>query len=595
MEIHCDACGHGLGAVLVQKQDGVERVISYASRLLDKAETNYSVSEQECLALIFAIDRFRSYIWGTKIRVVTDHHALCWLMKKRNLAGRLARWSLQLQDLDIDIVHRSGRLHSDADVLSRNPVGPPEEPSEIPLLSLHILEKFDVQSAQEESNWWKPIILALEERQPSRHTRKLARNYELKEGILYHRLVTQGRMFCRLCVPPTLVKQVLLACHDDVTAGHLGITRTLDKIKKRYYWPKMTRQIIHHVSTCTDCQTRKRSLERPAGLLRPIQAQQPFEKVGIDLIGPFPLSQSKNAHIIVAVDYLTKWVIAQPVPHAKTRDLVDFFVRRVVLQHGAPVVLISDRGKCLTSKFANEMYRALQSNHVVTAAYHPQCNGLVERFNHTFAEMLSMYVSSCHNDWDEVVDFVVFAYNTSRQESTGASPFYLLYGREAVLPVDVALGNSPDRVHCDHPSSYRLRHLATHLTSIREQVKRRLIMVQAKQKRRYDRRRRSVSYAVGDLVWIYKPERKKGRSEKLLHRFLGPFTVSRKINELNYIVVPMGRRRRRAERVHVSSMKKCHQRCPDPSSVVPKVRKKTSILEQAAIRLIRITAPLPNQ
>ena len=111
-----------------------------------------------------------------------------------------------MQDLDIDIVHRSGRLHSDADVLSRNPVGPPEEPSEIPLLSLHILEKFDVQSAQEESNWWKPIILALEERQPSRHTRKLARNYELKEGILYHRLVTQGRMFCRLCVPPTSSK-----------------------------------------------------------------------------------------------------------------------------------------------------------------------------------------------------------------------------------------------------------------------------------------------------------------------------------------------------------------------------------------------------
>lgn len=595
MEIHCDACSHGVGAVLVQRQEGVERVISYASRLMDKYEANYSVSEQECLALIFAVDRFKSYIWGMKIRVVTDHHALCWLMKKRNLAGRLARWSLQLQDLDIEIVHRSGRLHSDADALSRNPIDPPENVSEIPLLSIQTIQKENIQSEQEASSWWRSILIALREKNPSPRTRRLIRNFELREGVLFHRFISHGMAFYRLCVPRSLVKQVLLACHDDVTAGHLGVTRTVDKIRKRYFWPSMTRQIIHYVRTCVECQMKKRPVGKPVGMLQTIRSQQPFEKVGIDLIGPFPLSRLKNKHIIVAVDYFTKWVIAQPVPHAKTREVVDFFVRRVVLQHGAPSFLISDRGKCLTSKFANELYRALQTNHLVTAAYHPQCNGLVERFNHTFAEMLSMYVSSCHDDWDEVVDFVVFAYNTSRQESTGVSPFYLLYGREAILPVDVALGNNPVPVKCDEASSAQLRDLATRLANIREIVKRRLILVRARQKRRYDLHRKSVTYATDDLVWIYRPDRKKGRSEKLLHRYHGPYKIVQKISDLNYVITLVGGRRKNQLRVHVSSLKPCLQRHFVPCSGAPiaaVARKKTSVLQEIAALITTVSLPL---
>jgi hypothetical protein len=134
--------------------------------------------------------------------------------------------------------------------------------------------------------------------------------------------------------------------------------------------------------------------------------------------------------------------------------------------------------------------------------------------------MLSMYVSSCHDDWDDVVDFVVFAYNTSRQESTGATSFYLLYGREAVLPIDVCLGNNPNPVcKTNSESSANLRKLSGRLTVIREKVKRRLIAVRAKQKRRFDRQRRQVRFVIGDLVWVHRPLRKKGRSQKLLHLF----------------------------------------------------------------------------
>lgn len=122
MEIMCDACGYGIGGVLQQRVNGIEQPLAYASRLLSKAEQNYSITELECLGLVWCLKKFRGFIWGTKITIITDHQALCWLMTKRDLAGRLARWSLAIQEYDIKIVYRNGKLHTNADCLSRYPV-----------------------------------------------------------------------------------------------------------------------------------------------------------------------------------------------------------------------------------------------------------------------------------------------------------------------------------------------------------------------------------------------------------------------------------------------------------------------------------------
>lgn len=207
---------------------------------------------------------------------------------------------------------------------------------------------------------------------------KQINNFELKEGVLYHRKIKNGQLYLRLCIPPSLIDQFLLACHDDVTAGHLGVTKTLDKIEKRFYWPGMRKQIIRYVLSCVDCQTKKRAQDRPAGYLTPIRSNQPFERVGIGLIGPFSLFQLGNRYVIVAVDYFTKWVITQPVKTKNTKEFVDFFIHRIILQHGAPSIIITDRGSNLTAGFTEELVKALQTNHLITTAYHPQCNGLVD-------------------------------------------------------------------------------------------------------------------------------------------------------------------------------------------------------------------------
>lgn len=221
------------------------------------------------------------FVWGVKILIVTDHHSLCWLMKKRDLAGRLARWSLQLQDLDITIVHRSGRLHSDADALSRHPTGPSEEEDEFPMLfaNLHSQTNPDIRSAQESTAWCQTIMSGLRELNPSHKTRKLVQRFHCKDGVLYRRFIDRGQAFDRLCLPPSFIESILLSCHDDITAGHLGITRTIDKIRKRFFWPKMIPQIIHYIRSCLDCQSKKKPLVRPAGLMKSIVSRQSFERV----------------------------------------------------------------------------------------------------------------------------------------------------------------------------------------------------------------------------------------------------------------------------------------------------------------------------
>ena len=168
-----------------------------------------------------------------------------------------------------------------------------------------------------------------------------------------------------------------------------------------------------------------------------------------------------------------------------------------------------------------------------------------------------MFVNSNHSNWDYVIDHVVFAYNTSKQESTGQTQFFMLYGREALLPIDVALGNNPNPAIPN--DSFPLLHQYPYL---REQVKRKLLMVQRRQKQRYDSHRREKSYNVGDLVLVYRPLRKKGRSTKLLHKYHGPLRVTQKLTDLTYALKLVIGQKRKVDTVHVCNLKLFHPRLP---------------------------------
>lgn len=285
---------------------------------------NYSTTEQECLALVWATQKFRAYLWGAKVRVVTDHPCIVLAPEEERTSGKVG--SLEFAAPRFTLGDRSPQWSTPFG--RRCLVTPPETETDPTMLFFNDLTQTsdrDLAMRQKDSKWWQRIIAGLEDKQPSQQVRRLCKNYELRSGTLLYRLVVRGRVFHRLCRTPDCVDKVLAACHDEATAGHLGTTRTVDKIRKRFFWPGMQKRIIDYVRTCGKCQERKRVPGPKAGLLKSITVDRPFEKVRIDLFGPFPLSKMGNRFVIIAIDYLTKWAIAQAIPNATTKEVVEFF------------------------------------------------------------------------------------------------------------------------------------------------------------------------------------------------------------------------------------------------------------------------------
>ena len=299
IEVRTDACGYGLGACLLQMKEEFHPVC-YASRLLNRAELNYSTTEKECLALVFAIEKFRHYLEGQKFVVVTDHCALCWLKTKTRvkdrLPSRLVRWSLIIAPFDMTIKYKSGKLHKDVDCLSRYPLAIVEESDdkERKMFALHISTELDISEKQKSDSDVLNIIRLLEN-EPYRS------QFILDNDILYKKSDDKYLVY----VPKTLQSDLCFVYHDHPLSGHVGIEATLSKLKEKYYWPRMRDFVTNHVKSCIECGQKKIPRVKPAGKLQSIDIPGPFEMIGIDIVGILPTAQ-KYRNIIVCTDYFTK-------------------------------------------------------------------------------------------------------------------------------------------------------------------------------------------------------------------------------------------------------------------------------------------------
>lgn len=545
-EIHTDASGYGIGAVLVQFQDNNERVLAYASRTLTKAERNYSTTERECLSIVWAINKFRPYLFGKYFTIITDHHSLCWLMSLKDPSGRLARWALRLQEYNFAVKYKTGKKHRDADTLSRNPV---EEETEVPETYLAVATSMDLAAEQKKDPELAKMI--------SNNSTQATNTFKVNNGVLFRKNFDPDGKTWLPVIPKHLRADILRHFHDEPTAGHLGFAKTYDRIRKRFYWPGMYRNVVRYVMHCRDCQRRKSVPQRPPGRLISIPpAAEPFHRIGIDLLGRFPKSTHGNKWIIVCTDYLTRYATTKAVPTAEAEEVARFLLEEILLRHGAPRVIITDRGAVFTSRLVAALVTLCNVDHRMTTAYHPQTNGLTERFNKTLADMLSMYVDTEQKNWDEILPFVTFAYNTAKQETTGFTPFHLLHGREAETTMDTMLPFCPDDVDDDYN-----RRIIARAEESRQLARVQTLRAQEKDRQRYDSEHRMVYYAPGDLVWIYTPVRKVGLSEKLLRRYFGPYQVLRRLSDVTYEVQdfdPDSRRRKPKDIVHVLRMKPYH-------------------------------------
>lgn len=513
-----DASNHGIGSVLSQFQNGKEVVICYYSRTLNTAERNYSTTERECLAIVDSVKNFRYYLIGRRFEVVVDHHSLRWLKTVSDNSQRLARWSLQLQEFDYDVTYRPGKQHSNSDALSRLTVGEVinmvstmtdfrDEQMKDPMLRCYI-EYLTMKSLPADELLRQDVI-------------KACRDMAVIDGLLFRIWYPQGRRNSeprsQLVVPLTLYAKVIEEHHDSSIAGHLGFFKTYERIRERYFWDHMLQDIATWVSTCEQCIRRKRT--KTIGLLKPMHSSIPFETIGMDILGPFSPTKNGNRYIIVIVDYFTKWVEAFALPDQSTLEIAKKLVEEVVCRHGAPRRILTDQGSNFSSALAQDIYQVLNSKKVRTTAYHPQTDGLTEKFNHTLATMLTHYVNEYEDDWDEYINYVLFAYRTAAHHSTKYSPFFLLYGRQARMPSDLDQFNRPDESTEDLDEYARdlLRKLNMSFGEVRDNS----LLAKQRQKQQYDKPRIKESIKVGDKVYLDLIV-----GSKLSYKNEGPFKVT---------------------------------------------------------------------
>ena len=544
-ELHTDACQQGLGAVLYQEQQDGKRVIAYASRVLSKTERNYPAHKLEFLALKWAVtEKFHDYLYGHQFTVLTDNNPLTYVLTSAKLDATGHRWLAALSTYNFSIKYIPGKANTDADGLSRLPAGPagPAEAKvetisadSIRAISLGVqvpslVESFCMSSVvvddvepdgmaslkQMSFREWRqaqmrdPIInpILQDISQGKRPVRKYAsssqRSALLKEvdhlsihrGVLHRNILVKGCERRQLVLPSSFINRILKGLHNEL--GHLGKERTLSLVRERFYFPGMAKAVDAWISACDRCLRRKSPTNARAPLVN-IRTTQPLELLCIDYLS---LESSKGGfqNILVLTDHFTRYAQAFPTKNQTAKTTAEVLFNQFIVHYGFPQRIHSDQGANFQSGLIKELCHIAGIEKSRTTPYHPMGNGMCERFNRTLLGMLGTLTPDQKTSWKSHVAPLVHAYNCTRHESTGTSPFFLMFGRHPRLPLDIALGleNGEDhRSYTDFVKSLRKRLEDSYRIASEAADHSR-----AQQKKLYDSRIRGAMIQVGDRVLV---------------------------------------------------------------------------------------------
>lgn len=458
--LYTDASNAGLGAVLAQQQDGVERVIAYASRSLhptERNDSNYSSFKLELLALKWALsEKCKDYLWGAKVTVVTDNNPLVHLQTAR-LGAVEQRWVAQLANYNYQIQYRPGREHINADVLSRLPIadGTPlavaqAVPQEEGLL-VGVVEAPGMDRRAVPASWgWDPERWArlqaedddlrvvrtylehgrlpspAERRAQTQVVRQLLSHWgrlSLWEGVVCRTVLetaTHDPMF-QVVVPQSQIPSLLKAYHTEM--GHQGQERTLSLVRRNFYWLRMEDSVGLFVRSCPHCILRKTKPEARAPLV-PLEPKAPLHILAVDFLTlSRPMDRYQN--ILVATDLFTKYAWAVPTCDQSAVTTARVLWSAVLQPFGCPETLHSDQGPNFEAKVIQELCQLYGCRKTRTTPYHPQGNGGCERFNQTLLGLLGTLEAEQQDRWVDHLPFLVQAYNNSIYSTTGYAPSYL--------------------------------------------------------------------------------------------------------------------------------------------------------------------------
>ncbi|GJX73116.1 reverse transcriptase domain-containing protein [Tanacetum coccineum] len=455
-----------------------------------------------------------------------------YLFAKKDAKPRLMRWILLLQEFDVVIRDKKGAENLAADHLSRleNLIKDKSKNKEI--TETFPLETLGSVALRVDSTPWFAdfanyhagnfIVKGMSSQQKNKFFKDV-KHYFWDDPFLFKICADQ---MIRRCVHGKEALDILEACHNGPTGGHHGANLTAKKVfDAGFFWPSIYKDTHELVKNCDSCQRQGKISQKDEMPQNSIQVCEIFDVWGIDFMGPFPSSRG-NKYILVAVDYLSKWVEAKALPTNDAR-VVCKFLKSLFARFGAPRAIISDRG----THFCNDQFAKVMLKYGVThrlsTAYHPQTSGQVEVSNRGLKRILERTVGENHASWSDKLDDALWAFRTAYKTPIGCTPYKLVYGKACHLPIELehkaywALKNA----NFDIKTAGDQRKVQLNeLSELRDQAYENSLIYKEKTKRIHDAKIKNRVFNVGDQVLLFN-SRLKIFSGKLKSRWSGPFTI----------------------------------------------------------------------
>lgn len=484
--IQTDASDIGIGAILMQKFDGEEKVIAYTSYKFKKAEKRYMTTEKELYAIVKGIEKFLPYIQGVKFFVITDHSALQYLKTAKHHSARLSRWSMKLQSLDFEVFHRKGKQNVVPDTLSRA----------IELIDYCVI---DMPSDDQSTDWYANLKKEIAKKP------KAYENYRIDNDKVFKFIKCNKKDGCyatewKEVVCDNRKIDILKQFHDDVTAGHMGVGKTAMRIKANYFWPGVDSDVRKYVRKCEICAANKvpnTFAKPPMGKQRFVS--QPWQIISMDFLGPYPRSKNGNTTMLVVTDMFSKWVELFPMRSAVSKKVIEFLENRIFLTFGIPKVIISDNGSQFVSKEMKAFLEQYGVKQWLNNHYHPQSNP-TERTNRSILTCIRSYIGQSHKDWDQKIAQIGCALRTGTHTASKYSPYFLNFGKEMPGVSDAQMPEPQELVVRDAEKDEHVMKVSG-LNDIWRKVRNNLKKAYESSRAQYNRRTVSKVFAADDMVW----------------------------------------------------------------------------------------------